>query len=187
MDQGIAAALAGVAGLVGAGIGGLATAYGARVGAQKALESVQMQVQQQAAAEHSHWLRDHRRQACSDITVAWTQMVTPVAACLSPIREGEALHDDRLIALEPTADALANACTLTSLWGPDRLIAATSKLREASSDLAIAIARWNAIQETGDQTAIDTQQRLCVTLRDDFADAHGQFVHTSRTVLENLR
>jgi membrane protease subunit (stomatin/prohibitin family) len=183
MDQGIAAAFAGVAGLVGAGIGGLATAYGARVGAQKALQAVQMQVQQQAAAEHSHWLRDQRRQVCSDITAAWAQVVMPSARCLSRIEQGQAIHDDTLHALGSHIDALADACAPIPLWGPDHLIARTTELREASSDFAIAIARWNDVREAGDQAAINAQQQLCETLKDDFASAHGRFLSAARTVL----
>lgn len=184
MDQGIAAALAGVAGLIGAGIGGLATAYGARVGAQKTLESVQVQVQQQAVVEHSHWLRDQRRQVCSDITVAWTQVVMPVSMCLSAIDKAEAIADDRLDALGSPVNSLADACALTSLWGPDRLIAAATRLREATAELGINISMWNDTRGDGDQAAIDAHQRLCVTLRDDFADAYGRFVATTRSLLE---
>ncbi|MEU6509358.1 hypothetical protein [Streptomyces sp. NPDC046942] len=67
MDQGMAAVVAGLAGMVGAlggaVAGGLAAVRGARLGAETSARALRQQVQDQAATEHAHWLREQRRVA----------------------------------------------------------------------------------------------------------------------------
>ncbi|MCT9011627.1 hypothetical protein [Streptomyces rhizosphaerihabitans] len=63
MDEGIAALIAAGFGLVGAGVGGIAAAWGAKVGAERSAQATRQQVQDQAAAEHDLWLRQQRLDA----------------------------------------------------------------------------------------------------------------------------
>lgn len=63
MDQGLAAVWAGVAGLVGAGIGGAAAVWGAAIGGRRTVEAAERQAQRTATAEHQHWLRQQRHDA----------------------------------------------------------------------------------------------------------------------------
>lgn len=63
MDQGVAAVWAGAAGLVGAGIGGAAAAWGAWVAGEKTVEAAEKQARQSAVAEHHAWQRQARYEA----------------------------------------------------------------------------------------------------------------------------
>ncbi|MFE9333799.1 hypothetical protein [Streptomyces sp. NPDC006925] len=73
MDQGIAAALAGIAGLIGAGIGGITAARGARIGAETAARATSLQVRDQATVDHEHWLRGQRLEAYKELLEAYDE------------------------------------------------------------------------------------------------------------------
>ncbi|MFI0238228.1 hypothetical protein [Streptomyces sp. NPDC016845] len=60
MDQGWAAVVAAVFGLVGTVVGGLAAIWGAKVGAERAAQAARQQAVDQAEFERSHWLRQQR-------------------------------------------------------------------------------------------------------------------------------
>jgi hypothetical protein len=83
VDQGIAAVWAGVAGLVGAGIGGAGAVWGAAIGGRRTVEAAERQAQRAAAAEHQHWLRQQRYEAYQALTLLVEEAMsgpTPTAA-----------------------------------------------------------------------------------------------------------
>ncbi|MGW9070256.1 hypothetical protein ACWGQT_12535 [Streptomyces yangpuensis] len=63
MDQGLSALIAAGFGVVGTMVGGAAAVWGAKIGAERSARAVGQQVQDQAAAEHAHWLRQQRSEA----------------------------------------------------------------------------------------------------------------------------
>lgn len=86
MDQGIAALIAAGFGLVGAGVGGLAAVWGAKVGAERSAQATRQQVQDQAVAEHDHWLRQQRLEAYQNFQDTYGELARLVA-----LGEGEDL------------------------------------------------------------------------------------------------
>ena len=71
MDEGVAAIAAGAVGVLGAGLGGLAAIFGAKVGADKNAAAVVRQIRHQAQVEHTQWVRDQRSTAYAEFLMAW--------------------------------------------------------------------------------------------------------------------
>jgi hypothetical protein len=71
VDQGWAAVIAGIAGLVGAVVGALAGGHaavrGARIGAEVNAAAVRAQVRDQAALAQQQWVRQERQKACLQV------------------------------------------------------------------------------------------------------------------------
>nr|BFD83064.1 hypothetical protein StreXyl84_24650 [Streptomyces sp. Xyl84] len=78
MDQGIAALIAAGVGLLGAVVGGAAAVWGAKIGAERSARAVRQQVQDQAAAEHAHWLRQQRSEAYEQFEDAYNEVARRV-------------------------------------------------------------------------------------------------------------
>jgi hypothetical protein len=71
VDQGWAAVIAGIAGLVGVVVGALAGGHaavrGARIGAEVNAAAVRAQVRDQAALAQQQWVRQERQKACLQV------------------------------------------------------------------------------------------------------------------------
>ncbi|WP_030580432.1 hypothetical protein [Streptomyces globisporus] len=83
MDQGIAALIAAAFGFLGTGVGGAAAVWGAKVGAERSAEAVRQQVQDQAAVEHAHWLRQQRLEAYEQFEDLYGEISRLVASGVS--------------------------------------------------------------------------------------------------------
>ncbi|MET9377806.1 hypothetical protein ABZX98_27375 [Streptomyces sp. NPDC002992] len=183
MDQGLAAALAGIAGVVGAGIGGLATAYGARVGAQKTIEAVHVQVAHQASAEHEQWTREHRRQVCDEAVAAWMQFYTESVPCQGRISRDQDISEEQITALHEAFIALTIAAAKLQLWGPDNLVTSAHNMSSAAEQLHVATLRWPRAVQCGDPaevSAIKEQVEACNT---NASAAWCSFASTAHTTL----
>ncbi|MFF0735779.1 hypothetical protein ACFYVK_29675 [Streptomyces chartreusis] len=183
MDQGIAGVIAGIAGLVGAGIGGLATAYGARIGAQKSMEAVQIQVQRQSAAEHEHWVRDHRRHVCTEITDAYAQCVPVVTQCFQRMDEQDAILPELMDSLVSAVDGLITIRGHAQLWGPQELEDAAFLLTSALNDLTEKIKLWPAIHATWDDSAMAELRDACGEEAERVTEARRSFLNTAYRTL----
>jgi hypothetical protein len=183
MDQGIAAVVAGVAGLVGAGIGGLATAYGARIGAQKTIEAAQTQVQHQATAEHGHWVREQRRQVCSNIVSAWSAFMSPAGRCYIAIKSSEAIPQEEVLALHERLLELNDANAAPQLWGPDELVLAAQAVAASSMRMHRCALRWHDALDGGDQAAIEAHQATAETVLEEARRAWHAFQAVTRSTL----
>lgn len=95
MDQGLAALLAGVFGLVGAGLGGVGAIWGAKVGAQTAAKATRQQLWDQALVEHEQWLREARREAYEAFITGLHQAMESFHAVMEAARGGEDLGEAR--------------------------------------------------------------------------------------------
>ncbi|MEU1925140.1 hypothetical protein ACFZAB_30735 [Streptomyces albogriseolus] len=138
MDEGVAAIVAGVAGMVGAlggaVAGGVAAIRGARIGAEKTAEATRAQVRDQAALDHRRWLQQQRVEAYSAFLEAWD-------AVLISITEAGGWREEPTPAeaLGPVSDALRNLrsqLTRVTVVGPKRaqtladdLVGAASQMR----------------------------------------------------------
>ncbi|MGW5284644.1 hypothetical protein ACWERI_35260 [Streptomyces collinus] len=183
MDQGIAAVLAGVAGLVGAGIGGLTTAYGARVGAQKSIEAVQVQVDRQAASEHEHWVRDQRKQVCNDIATAWTAFFYTSAPCMGNVASRQPVTDEQLTALDTAYQAVAVACHQLIMWGPDDLTVSAELLSRACLGINSNARIWPQILTSAQESAISGHMAAAEEASRALSSALARYVTKARATL----
>lgn len=186
MDQGIAAFLTGVAGLIGAGIGGLATAYGARIGAQKSIEAVQVQVERQASSEHEHWVRGQRTQICNEIAAAWNPLLQAAMHCTSYIATGRPFTDAERSEVTTTYQTLSAACHQVILWGPNDLAEAANELDDMALALHNLIYEWRHTLTEGDETEITAHRAAIEEATDALSLAFGRYAGTARRTLAGL-
>ncbi|MFD8369236.1 hypothetical protein ACFV2Z_00450 [Streptomyces sp. NPDC059688] len=183
MDQGVAAIWAGVAGLVGAGIGGLATAYGARIGAQKSLEAVGLQVEQQAAAEHAHWVREQRRQASFAFAQGFLAYAEAFVRCSGFVTEHSEVPEDQLGNLVEQANNLIILNSHLEAWGPETVVQAATGLTDEVGRTRRWIEDWYEIHQTGNQVEIDSHASRAVALGVTLGALRSAFIKATREAL----
>ncbi|MFC7905368.1 hypothetical protein [Streptomyces nigra] len=165
MDEGVAGVIAGIAGLVGAGIGGLAS------------------VRHQSRAEHSHWVREQRRQAYGGIIDAYAVFTTSVQRCRTQMLLG------RLPAAELTEQLLNELTALIlvgahpQLWGPDLMVERASALTSAAAQVYVVITEWPAVNGSGDRAAMARHLEKLASRNRDVAEARTSFVDGARMTL----
>lgn len=158
MDQGWAAIWAGIAALVGAGVGGGFAVWGAAIGGRKAVEAARQQVKDQAVTEHGHWLREQRQEAylaflrTLDGILTASGMVDQSLADVAEIKyedermgypDGPGDPEDLLWAGmdQPLVSALAEmdaASDRLGMLGPASVVAAAAQARSAVAALLTA-------------------------------------------------
>ncbi|MGI5195573.1 hypothetical protein ACQEVY_18295 [Streptomyces sp. CA-288835] len=184
MDQEVAGIIAGIAGLVGAGVGGLATAYGARVGAQKTIEATHLQVERQSTAEHTHWIREHRRQVYGDVMASHAKFLATTVNRVIELREGRPQpSEDHQRFREHWLD-LVETTARVDLWGPGDVQAQAQALRGAAGDVNVALAGWSdALREdrTGD---VSNRAQDFEAASEAFAEAWAAFVSAAVQALQ---
>ncbi|NUH35288.1 hypothetical protein HUF15_00640 [Streptomyces samsunensis] len=131
MDQGWAAVIAGVVGLLGAGIGGYFAKKGAEVGAKTAADALAHQVERQAANELTHWVRQEQRQAHGEVAHAYGALAKTLADCRIAMNDGRNA-DDLLAQAAEQRSLLHIACSGTALFGPEAVWAAAQELSQAA-------------------------------------------------------
>ncbi|MGA4958659.1 hypothetical protein [Streptomyces lavendulocolor] len=179
----LAVVLAALAGLAGAAIGGYATAYGARIGAQKSIEAVGVQVAQQSEAEHSHWVRENRRQACTDTLDAYVACTMSLVYCRAFMREGAELPAELINDASDKTDILTVIQSHLQLWGPERLVTLSGAMAEAAGELLHAIREWPAIYTTLDDSARSAHLEECAELASVIAGRRWAFVEDASRIL----
>jgi hypothetical protein len=136
MDEGVAALIAGLAGMAGAlggaVAGGMAAVRGAKIGAENAADVARQQTKDQATVEHQHWIREQRQQAY----VAFMAAALKCELECHNIRE--ALSNSRnSIETEPLESALTEVTETAPrilLLGPDRMIELAHSATQAAID-----------------------------------------------------
>ena len=135
MDQGIAAAFAGVAGLLGAAIGGFAAVWGARVSAETTARATAQQVRDQAEVDHGQWLREQRLVAYRNLLVAYDKYSAVASALSRDLEPGTSSSPGpESLSVGGAADAVTQAYNEVRLVGPD-------DVRDAAEGL------WGAVYE----------------------------------------
>jgi hypothetical protein len=183
MDQGIAGVIAGIAGLVGAGVGGLATAYGARIGAQKTIEAAQTQVAHQSAAEHRHWVRDQRREACATFLDRFGAFAMVAVDCASAVEHGRRLDEEHSRQLIDLTRQLIVANAQLQLWGPAPLTACAHELTSAASAFFYHLAEWEDVRTADDAESRRQHQQRCNDLWLAIPHKRNAFMDVSQNVL----
>ncbi|WP_158933502.1 hypothetical protein [Streptomyces sp. NRRL S-1868] len=180
MDQGVAALIAGLAGMAGALGGAVAGAIGAvrgaRVGAEKTAEATRQQVRDQAKAEHGHWLRQQRQAAYSAFIVA-TQGVERAADAVLRSTPSPRWRDE-VESLVQRMEELNDVASQVSVLGPESMIAKTKQVGRGILRLRAAL--------NGGGDAIDFTQEHQDRIDecwDDFVEAGQLFQEGARQVL----
>ncbi|MFJ5728339.1 hypothetical protein [Streptomyces paradoxus] len=137
MDQGIAALIAAGFGLVGAVVGGIAAVWGVKVGAERSAQATRQQVQDQAAAEHDHWLRQQRLEAYQNFQDTYGELVRLTAL------DG----DEDLSAAAESARVLFRWSSRIDILGPPNVAELADRVTSALTirlTAAIAMHRMNS-------------------------------------------
>ncbi|MFF9025159.1 hypothetical protein [Streptomyces eurythermus] len=193
MDQGMAALIAGLAGtagaLGGALVGGVAAVRGARIGAEKAAEAARQQVQDQALADHNHWLRQQRLEAYTTFLAAYDAHV-PIADRTSrkiqDLSPGEDLPDEDLAEMIATANAIRRERQRVKLVGPDAIHSKAMNLEETVWNYRYALVTLaEALQgamPTEDLAETEREERRALAMaHDSFVRAVGALIEDRRT------
>ncbi|MFG2954835.1 hypothetical protein ACGF5O_14015 [Streptomyces sp. NPDC048291] len=138
MDQGIAALIAAGFGLVGAAVGGAAAVWGARIGAERSAQAVKQQVQDQAAVEHAHWIRQQRLEAYEGFEDTYAQLARLVGRVGRDIPEAPDL-----------LRILARCCARIEILGP---LEVSFRALQVTTGLGIRVADLEVLRrlDTGD-------------------------------------
>ncbi|MFG2604992.1 hypothetical protein ACGFT2_15825 [Streptomyces sp. NPDC048514] len=189
MNEGTAALVAGLAGtagaLGGALIGAVAAVRGARIGAERAAQATRRQVQDQASAEHVHWLRQQRLEAYATLLAAYDAHVSSAFRTrrrLSPSPTRTAIPDEELDELLTTARAIRRERQRVKLVGPEPVHSKAVELEDA------VWSHWSSLTDLADAV------RDCCAEDDLFheesdgqrtmAAAHNAFVRAVGSLLE---
>ncbi|WP_128146072.1 MULTISPECIES: hypothetical protein [unclassified Streptomyces] len=185
MDQGVAGVIAGIAGLVGAGVGGLATAYGARIGAQKTLEAAQTQVERQATAEHAHWVREQRRQVYSAVVELEAAHTIAINGYQVQLERGDTPTTEQLHGLEDRYNRIAEVIACAHLWGPYELATKATLLRSAIAEEISSLVDWCLAIDEGRTGELHGCAQHYQAASDAVVTARRDFTGATQAVLAN--
>ncbi|MFE2500823.1 hypothetical protein [Streptomyces rubiginosohelvolus] len=184
MDQGIAGVIAGCAGLLGAGVGGLATAYGARVGAQKTVEAAHAQAERQSTSEHLHWIREQRRQVYSDVLASHAPFRTTAIKRSIELSQGRPLPPEENLRFEEQILQIAEVTARADLWGPASVLDAAHEMSRAGGDKYIALIDWSqAIRAERSDDTLERSQQYAAALA-AYGQARALFVQAAVNALQ---
>ncbi|MFD5317884.1 hypothetical protein [Streptomyces sp. NPDC127098] len=176
MDQGIAAVLAGITGLLGAAIGGFAAAWGARIGAETAARASAQQVRDQAQVDHDHWLRGQRLEAWRALLARYDEYAI-VASNMTRVLEGEISGSSGIGAeFGGKAHELTQAYFLVRLLGPDTVREAALQLRRGVQDHFDCVNEWTDVLLGMDGRAVAALQAEEEELRNRLGALHDALV-----------
>lgn len=173
MDQGMAAVIAGTVGAIGALSGAIAGMRGARLGAVKAVEAAQIQVQGQFEAEHRYWLREQRRQAFMQTSHQYVEVLHCLRAWETSLRRSDAdTASARRESAERAVTDLAIVVFDLRLWGPHEIVQIGKRLRRAAQRALETAVQWQEAVEydQGTQTSIETFTDAMNHLGDPYSD-----------------
>ncbi|MGC9538051.1 hypothetical protein [Streptomyces sp. UG1] len=191
MDEGTAALIAGLAGLVGALggaiVGAVAAVRGARIGAEQAAETARQQVRDQASVDHDHWLRQQRLEAYTRFLAGYDDCTKVMQRIRRQILDMSAEADPPEQDFDEVAaavNALRRLRQSVKLVGPDSIHSRAVALEDAVwdyhaalQDLAEAVAGADPVT---DQVREEEYQGMRGT-----ADAHDAFVRAVGSLLEH--
>lgn len=126
------ALVAGLIGLIGTLIGAAATARAARIGADKNVEAARGQVQDQAAGEHAHWLRQQRLTAYEGFLDAWDACTRKRQELTRPVQDSE--HPDQRLELRRSASQMMERARRISLLGPEEVSLAAEAISKVTME-----------------------------------------------------
>ncbi|MEU6301690.1 hypothetical protein [Streptomyces chartreusis] len=190
MDQGLAAVVAGVVGMVGALggsiAGGIGAVRGARIGAERTASALLQQTQDQADIEHRHWAREQRRLACTQIMDLYSASNRARAMCVGALARGQVPGDEEHLEQDRAALALASAGNHLKLWGPPQLSDAADDLVLRASTASYLLKHWiEAVQASASNVGEIRAEYEAVSLQEAyllFVDVAGQTLRNPEQV-----
>jgi hypothetical protein len=183
MDQGMAALLAGVGALAGSSLGALAAWRGARIGAQKAVEAVQVQVEGQYQAEHRHWAREERKNSWMAALKAARLAVTALHDMERDLRQGRIPAAGSRSAITDAAPDIATGVVELSVWGPDEGAEACAELHAKIVEQTEAVLAWETAVSQGREAT--QEQEAYVAADERRIDAYSRFLYSARQCLRD--
>ncbi|WP_147972794.1 hypothetical protein [Streptomyces sp. col6] len=145
VDELLIALVAAVFGLAGTVVGAVVAARAAKAGADKNAETARRQVEDQATAEHAHWLRQQRLTAYEGFLEAWDE-------CLRLTRASADPHESDPPGVEPlraAAGHMAERARRIALLGPPAVTQAAEELAETMQQDVDATAEFLREAEAG--------------------------------------
>jgi hypothetical protein len=186
MDAGVAAVIAGVAGMVGAlggaVAGGIAAVRGARIGAEKTSAALLKQTQDQAEIEHRHWAREHRRSACSQLMEHYSELTAALALSVGALGRGELPTDEHHQTVDALSVSMAPVSRQLDLWGPPELRSAVGELMATVMAAVYLMKEWAEAVET---SAPDIAVRQARYEHLEIGPAYNSFVVIAGEVLRS--
>ncbi|MET8830422.1 hypothetical protein ABZX40_33600 [Streptomyces sp. NPDC004610] len=183
MEQLWPALVAGLAGLIGAALGGYFARSGAITGARTAADAIARQVDQQRANELHHWIRQERRTAYDEVIRAQGVLARHLAAFRSALEHQEP-RDTIDEELDAAWASLSLALSRTRLFGPEPVWTAAVRLRDAAhAGLAAHRAFAGRLDSAPPGTAFPGWRELTAP-RQGMKDAGAEFFDRCRAALE---
>ncbi|MFF9788369.1 hypothetical protein [Streptomyces nigrescens] len=145
MDELVIALVAAVFGLAGTVLGAVVAARATKAGAEKNAETVRRQVEDQATAEHSHWLRQQRLNTYEGFLEAWDECLRLTQAS-SDACNGDLANVDLL---REAAGRMAGRARRIALLGPPEVTQAAEDLAETMQQDVDASAEFMQATEVG--------------------------------------
>ncbi|MEU1791255.1 hypothetical protein ABZ553_36370 [Streptomyces sparsogenes] len=130
MTEFTTALVAGLIGLVGTVTGAAATAWAAKIGANKNAEAVRGQAQDQATSEHAHWLRQQRLASYEGFLDAWDECIRKRTELTRPV--DDSAHDALRMELSRSASCMMERARRISLLGPEEVSLAAESISRAT-------------------------------------------------------
>ncbi|MEV5599344.1 hypothetical protein [Streptomyces sp. NPDC052496] len=132
MTEFVTALVAGLIGLIGTVTGAAATAWAAKSGAKMNAKAMRGQVQDQAASEHAHWLRQQRLAAYEGFLDAWDECSRARTELTRSV--GDSARDALRAELSRSASRMMERARRISLLGPEEVSLAAEAISKATMD-----------------------------------------------------
>ncbi|MFE3905668.1 hypothetical protein ACFXPY_36685 [Streptomyces sp. NPDC059153] len=145
----MAALVAGVAGMAGAVAGGVGAVIGARVGANKAIRAVELQVRGQADAEHRHWIRQQRQVVLMEALDRIYEIHAAFGQARADYQVGRPVEVDRFDRLQQDLDAFARLVGRLGVWGLQELREVGRELHSKAAATYRALIVWHEARKAG--------------------------------------
>ncbi|MBD3007903.1 MULTISPECIES: hypothetical protein [unclassified Streptomyces] len=167
-----------VIGLAATGLGALVGARATRFGAERNAETVRRQVQDQAAVEHGHWLRQQRLNTYESFLEAWDE-------CLRITQASAAVHDPDSTGLEDLREAagrMAERARRIALLGPEEVTRTAEELTETMQEDVAVSTRFIEVAQAA-TAAVDSR----AVPADAMADATEEYRQRTEQLGELMR
>ncbi|MFI5807530.1 hypothetical protein [Streptomyces sp. NPDC051561] len=184
MDQEFVGLVAGMSGLIGAVVGGLATAYGARIGAQKTIEATHIQAERQSTDQQRRWILDQRSQVCSDVLASHASFRTTAINWVATLRGGNPLAEEEYLRFQGQFVELVEVSARADLWGPQYLVDNSRALLKAAGAEFSALVEWSAATREGRASDITAVTQQYGAARDAIQAARSAFIETAGRALQ---
>ncbi|MFE6487677.1 hypothetical protein ACFVGN_32750 [Streptomyces sp. NPDC057757] len=183
MDQGWSALIAGLAGLVGAAVGGYFAKAGAVQGAKTAADAVARQVEEQRAHELTQWIRQERRAAFGEVVRAHGELAGRLAALRVAVERGSVVGATGE-QVDEAWTLLSLACSGVHLFGPEPVWIAADRVRSTAHECVIAHRPLMTPASDADEGQRVLARHDLARPREEMRSAMSDFSARSREALE---